>query len=105
MLTLRRSGGGGCDNAHRIAPNCDLAHSPTSHFVLGFAIQHEKKRGRPMWDDRECSEKRASAADIRSNWVIVAALLFGMAAWSNLQLLMTNAMAPIVAEPRDISAR
>lgn len=64
-----------------------------------------KERDRPMWDDRECGEKRASAADIRSSWVIVAALLFGMAAWSNLQLLMTNPMAPIVAEPRDISAR
>jgi len=50
-----------------------------------------------MWNERECGEKRASAADIRSSWVIVAAILLGMAAWSNLQLLMTNTTAPIVA--------
>ncbi len=43
-----------------------------------------------MWDDRECSEKRASAADVRSSWVIVAALLLGMAAWWDFQLLLSG---------------
>ena len=48
-----------------------------------------------MWDDRECSEKRASAADIRSSWVIVAALLLGMAAGWDFQLLLSGTSEPI----------
>jgi len=55
-----------------------------------------------MWDDKECRERRITIADILSSWAIVAAILLGMAAWSGLQLLMTDRSAPIVAS-RDAS--
>lgn len=50
-----------------------------------------------MWDERECGDKRNSAADILASWIIVAVILLGMAAWSGLRLFMTDASAPIVA--------
>jgi hypothetical protein len=50
-----------------------------------------------MWDTKECRERRITIADIVSSWAIVAAILLGMAAWSGVQLLMTNRSAPIVA--------
>jgi len=56
-----------------------------------------------MWDNKECHDTRISIADILSSWAIVAAILLGMAAWSALQLLMTDTREPIVAS-RDASA-
>jgi hypothetical protein len=56
-----------------------------------------------MWDERECGEKRAGAADILSSWALVAAILLGIALWPTLQLLLTDAMGPIPAG-RDASA-
>ena len=56
-----------------------------------------------MWDERECGEKRAGAADILSSWALVAAILLGIAIWPGLQLLLTDAMEPIPAG-RDASA-
>ncbi len=50
-----------------------------------------------MWDERESGDKRNGAADILASWIIVAAILLGMAAWSCLRLFMTDASAPIVA--------
>lgn len=55
-----------------------------------------------MWDNKECRERRITIADILSSWAIVAAILAGMAAWSGLQLLMTDKSAPVVAS-RDAS--
>ena len=49
-----------------------------------------------MWDERDCGDKRNSAADIRSSWVIVAAILIGMAAWSDLQMFISETSAPIM---------
>jgi hypothetical protein len=40
----------------------------------------EQRRDRPMWDESECADERTSAADVRSSWVIVVAILFGKAA-------------------------
>jgi len=55
-----------------------------------------------MWDERECCEKRAGAADILSSWALVAAILLGIAIWPGLQLLLTDATGPIPAA-RDAS--
>ena len=56
-----------------------------------------------MWDESECGEKRADAADILSSWALVAAILLGIAVWPVLQLLLTDATEPIPAG-RDASA-
>jgi len=50
-----------------------------------------------MWDERECGDKRNSAADILASWIIVALILLGVAAWSGFRLFMTDASAPVVA--------
>jgi len=60
-------------------------------------VQHEKERDRPMWDERESGDKRSSAADILSSWIIVALILLGVVAWSGFRLFMTDASAPVVA--------
>jgi hypothetical protein len=50
-----------------------------------------------MWDERECGDKRNSAADLLSSWIIVAAIVSGVAVWSGLPLLMRDTSAPNVA--------
>ena len=48
-----------------------------------------------MWDERDCGDKRNSVADIRSSWIIIAAIILGMAAWWDLQLLLSGTPEPI----------
>jgi hypothetical protein len=57
-----------------------------------------------MWDERECGEKRAGAADILSSWALVAAILLAIAIWPGLQLLLTDAMGPDPGGARYIGA-
>jgi len=56
-----------------------------------------------MWDDSECGDKRNSAADVLSSWIIVGAIALGVAVGLGLQLFTTERAATITAN-RDAPA-
>jgi hypothetical protein len=75
-------------------PNCDVAHFRAPHSALEFAVQREEPRDRPMWDESECGDKRNSAADVLSSWLIVGVIALGVAVGLGVQLFMpTSIMA------------
>jgi hypothetical protein len=56
-----------------------------------------------MWDDSECGDKRNSAADVLSSWIIVGVIALGVAVGLGLQLFTTERSTTITAN-RDASA-
>jgi uncharacterized protein HemX len=50
-----------------------------------------------MWDESECGEKRSSAADVLSSWLIVGAIALGVAVGLGVQLFMPDRSASITA--------
>ncbi|MGE0116696.1 MAG: hypothetical protein AB7S71_20650 [Dongiaceae bacterium] len=50
-----------------------------------------------MWDDDECQRRRLGRAELLSSWAITAAMLIGLAAWSGLHALLSEAPLPAAA--------
>jgi hypothetical protein len=50
-----------------------------------------------MWDERECGDKRNSAADVMSSCVIVGVIVVGVAVGAGLQVFMVDTSAPSMA--------
>jgi hypothetical protein len=57
-----------------------------------------------MWDERDCGDKRSSAADVLSSRLIVGLIMLGVAAGAGLQLFMTDTSARITPAGRDAPA-
>ena len=62
-----------------------------------------------MWNDSECGDRRNSAADVLSSWLIVGVIALGVVVGLGLELFATDKSASIMAsrdalEPGELPA-
>jgi hypothetical protein len=50
-----------------------------------------------MWDEDDCQRRRVGRAELVSSWGMVGAIVLGLAAWSAIRTLTTDAIQPIRA--------